>query len=83
MEQYVRIEDHTAIQQERDILNSRLLSVQVSKALLTAHCSAHYCVCTSVVGLYACAVPIAQHFPNTWQCSSVDKPLSVGQAFLR
>uniref|UniRef100_A0A7S3VM07 Kinesin motor domain-containing protein n=1 Tax=Dunaliella tertiolecta TaxID=3047 RepID=A0A7S3VM07_DUNTE len=28
MEQYVRIEDHTAMQQERDILNTRLLAVQ-------------------------------------------------------
>ena len=35
MEQYVRIEDHTAMQQERDNLNSRLLAVLVGSLVFT------------------------------------------------
>lgn len=50
MEQYVRIEDHTAMQQERDILNTRLLAVQVCVNGLSA-----FTTCTIVL-LHSCSL---------------------------
>lgn len=36
LEQYVRVEDHAALQQERDFLNTKLLGVQVGAVLQRA-----------------------------------------------